>query len=342
MSHYLAGSQHLVRHDSKARVIGSMQGDTGAIAGIHVEEGQAGTAAGPAGLCCSRVPDRQADSEGMGPPHNGGLDHQCQPDRSDHELVVSLRQAAFFRHVFHGVGPRTASRDGGKQQPGGDPRALHAMLQIWDERLMYDALTGRFLSCAPHRAGSVPPSAQCAPRVALPVARHGIVQTVALPPLPGQPMRLHSTCLTVAAIAAFATAAPAAAQTASDSAAITAAARDYIEGWYAGDAARMERSLHPDLAKRIVGRDPAGARSSVNHMTAATLIAQTARGGGRDTPAERRRGDVRILDIFGSAASVRVDADSWVDFMHLGKVNGEWKIINVMWETGTPPGRSRP
>ena len=24
---------------------------------------------------------------------------------------------------------------------------------------------------------------------------------------------------------------------------------DYIEGWYAGDAARMEKALHPELAK---------------------------------------------------------------------------------------------
>jgi hypothetical protein len=36
------------------------------------------------------------------------------------------------------------------------------------------------------------------------------------------------------------------AQTAADSAAIRATALDYVEGWYAGDAARMEKSLHPD------------------------------------------------------------------------------------------------
>jgi putative lumazine-binding protein len=29
-------------------------------------------------------------------------------------------------------------------------------------------------------------------------------------------------------------------------------ALDYIEGWYEADAVRMERALHPDLAKRIV------------------------------------------------------------------------------------------
>jgi hypothetical protein len=35
-------------------------------------------------------------------------------------------------------------------------------------------------------------------------------------------------------------------------AAIRQAAVDYIEGWYTGDADRMERALHPDLAKRRV------------------------------------------------------------------------------------------
>ena len=37
-----------------------------------------------------------------------------------------------------------------------------------------------------------------------------------------------------------------------ESAAITKTALDYIEGWYAGDAARMERALHPELAKRMI------------------------------------------------------------------------------------------
>ena len=52
--------------------------------------------------------------------------------------------------------------------------------------------------------------------------------------------------------------APAAAQsrrvTPADSAGITRTALDYIEGWYTGDATRMERALHPELAKRIMFR----------------------------------------------------------------------------------------
>jgi hypothetical protein len=37
-----------------------------------------------------------------------------------------------------------------------------------------------------------------------------------------------------------------------DEAAIKATALNYIEGWYDGDAARMESALHPELAKRII------------------------------------------------------------------------------------------
>ena len=42
--------------------------------------------------------------------------------------------------------------------------------------------------------------------------------------------------------------------------------------------------------------------------------------------------DVRILDIFGNTASVRVDAGAWVDYLHIVKWNGRWVIINVLWE----------
>ena len=36
--------------------------------------------------------------------------------------------------------------------------------------------------------------------------------------------------------------------------------------------------------------------------------------------------------VFGNTASVRVDASSWVDYMHVAKWNGRWVIVNVLWE----------
>jgi hypothetical protein len=89
---------------------------------------------------------------------------------------------------------------------------------------------------------------------------------------------------------------PARAQAAADSAAIRATALDYIEGWFQGNGERMERALHTQL------------------------------------PAAERRSDVTILDIYGNAASLRVNAGPWVDYMHVAKWSGRWVIVNVLWE----------
>ena len=121
------------------------------------------------------------------------------------------------------------------------------------------------------------------------------------------------------------------AQSAADSAAIRATALDYIDGWYTGDAARMERALHPELAKRIVMTDAQG-RSRLGQQSAMTLVQNTQRGGGKDTPADKRKDEVRILDIYQNAASVRVQASTWVDYLHVAKSNGRWVIVNVLWE----------
>jgi hypothetical protein len=107
---------------------------------------------------------------------------------------------------------------------------------------------------------------------------------------------------------------------------IQAAALDYAEGWYSGDAKRMERAVHPELAKRIA------ARGGLQNTTAQKLVEQTAEGGGVGTPKAKQLADVKILDIFGSAASVRVEMSGWIDYMHLAKFGDDWKIVNVLWE----------
>ncbi|HEX8245670.1 MAG TPA: nuclear transport factor 2 family protein, partial [Longimicrobium sp.] len=124
---------------------------------------------------------------------------------------------------------------------------------------------------------------------------------------------------------------------AADSAAIRQAALDYIEGWYAGDAERMARAVHPELAKRIVRTDPQNGQSRLGQQSAMTLVEGTRRGGGRETPAGRQQKDVTILDIYQNAASVRIVASDWIDYLHLAKWNGRWVIVNVLWELKPQP-----
>lgn len=104
------------------------------------------------------------------------------------------------------------------------------------------------------------------------------------------------------------------------------AALDYAQGWYTGDAKRMERAVHPELAKRIA------TRRGLDSMTAQTLVGETGKGGGSNTPKEKQLADVKILDVFGNAASVRLEMGGWIDYMHLAKFGDDWKIVNVLWE----------
>ena len=127
-------------------------------------------------------------------------------------------------------------------------------------------------------------------------------------------------------------ASPLTAQTAADSAGIRSAALDYIQGWYTADAARMERALHPELAKRMVQDDPKSHKSVLNHMGAKELVQYTREGGGRETPTQQRQADVSILDIYQGAASAKVIAKDWVDYLQLARWNGRWQIVNVLWE----------
>ena len=125
-------------------------------------------------------------------------------------------------------------------------------------------------------------------------------------------------------------------QQANEEAAIRATALDYVEGWYTADAARMERALHPELAKRIVNTNPQNKRSSLGQQSAMTLVQNTRNGGGKDTPPEQMQKDVVILDIFQNAASVRATMSGWIDYMHMAKYNGQWRILNVLWENDPP------
>jgi hypothetical protein len=122
------------------------------------------------------------------------------------------------------------------------------------------------------------------------------------------------------------------AQTAADSSAIRATTLDYAEGWYEGNPERMGRALHPELVKRIVVSDTATKRSVLQNMGASALVNGTRHGWGKETPGDRRRKDVTILDVFGNAASVKAEMADWIDYIQMAKVDGRWVIVNVLWE----------
>lgn len=120
-----------------------------------------------------------------------------------------------------------------------------------------------------------------------------------------------------------------------DAEAIKRTALNYAEGWYEGNGDKMESALSPDLAKRIAQTNPQG-HSSLGQMTAMRLVQATRGGSGKTTPAAEQQKDVTIFDVLGAAATVKLEMRDWVDYMHIGKMNGKWVIINVLWEMKPP------
>jgi hypothetical protein len=67
-------------------------------------------------------------------------------------------------------------------------------------------------------------------------------------------------------------------------------------------------------------------------MSALSLVQVTRNGGGKNVPKERQQKDVTILDVYENAASVKVVATQWIDYLHMARFNGRWVIVNVLWE----------
>ena len=117
----------------------------------------------------------------------------------------------------------------------------------------------------------------------------------------------------------------------SDEAAVVAAALDYFEGWFEGDATRMERVLHPGLAKRSLSQvDPDS--PELRSLTKERMVELTAAGGGKvDSPDEALRIDVEVVDLHGNIASVVVRSAVYREYLLLVRTDEGWKIVNALW-----------
>ncbi len=107
---------------------------------------------------------------------------------------------------------------------------------------------------------------------------------------------------------------------------------NYIEGWYDGDVDRMEKALHPELAKRVLATLPQTGTTFINTATKSMMVEYTRAGFGKQTPREKLNNTVEILDVYNGIATVKAISYDYVDYCHVVKQDGEWKIINVLWE----------
>jgi Putative lumazine-binding len=109
------------------------------------------------------------------------------------------------------------------------------------------------------------------------------------------------------------------------SSAVSATVRDYIEGYYTGDAPRMERTLHPHYLKHIIhGNIP------MREKTGSEMLQAVRSEGTADFPQAERTEQISVLDVSGNIASAKLVTANWVDYITLSKVDGEWKILSVV------------
>jgi hypothetical protein len=116
----------------------------------------------------------------------------------------------------------------------------------------------------------------------------------------------------------------------SDDDAIIATVRDYWEGWFSGDAGRMERALHPQLTKTGVVAD--GTRSRVTQpMRAADMIGWTAAGEGvAERPADFAY-DIAVVDRHNGIATATVRSAIYREYLHLVETAEGWRIMNALY-----------
>jgi hypothetical protein len=116
--------------------------------------------------------------------------------------------------------------------------------------------------------------------------------------------------------------------------AVKQAILDYVEGVYETDPTRIERSVHPDLAKRGFFVTEKEITETTMSFTQFIKHSRTYNKDGhfpQDSPKE-----IIIYEVLDHTASAKLIAAWGIDYMHLAKYDDTWKIIHVLWQTHHP------
>jgi hypothetical protein len=127
-------------------------------------------------------------------------------------------------------------------------------------------------------------------------------------------------------------------QTKSDTLGIQETVANYLVGLHDNDAAKVEKAMHPELAKRLITKDNKGNYKldimGWSHLlyNIKTVDFKTMYKAGVN-PEEPYKVEVSFFDISNDIATVKAIQNKFAffDYIHLGKINGEWKIINILW-----------
>ena len=113
------------------------------------------------------------------------------------------------------------------------------------------------------------------------------------------------------------------------------AALDYMEGAVTADADRVARGVHSELTKVVVRTLPQTGRQSLAYNTRTTLV-EVVRGLAERMAEVDKKVEVTVFDVGNDLAAARAVGALWYDYLQLAKIDGEWKIVNVLWAPLSP------
>jgi putative lumazine-binding protein len=138
-------------------------------------------------------------------------------------------------------------------------------------------------------------------------------------------LQLIFTCFIFTSISVFS-------QSNNDSTNIIECVKNYNYGWYNGDTVSMGKALHPELVKRISQKFKDTGNDVINTLSYNTMMQYIIAGYGTHTPKKDQNDIITLNDFFGNIASVKVESKDIVEYLQLVRYNGEWKVLNVLWD----------
>jgi hypothetical protein len=108
-----------------------------------------------------------------------------------------------------------------------------------------------------------------------------------------------------------------------DKAAVAQVFKEFFEAVPAGDAAKLERLVHPEAAMRAFGPSPAG-RVVLREGNRESLVEAVRAKAVPPQPVPT----VTVLDVYDNIASAMVNTPTSVSYWHLAKQNGQWRLVN--------------
>ena len=116
---------------------------------------------------------------------------------------------------------------------------------------------------------------------------------------------------------------------------ITAAALGYMDGALDSDAGRVAEAVHPELTKVAVMTFPEPGGTGLRKMGHSQLV-EVVRARATHLEPEERNIEVEIFDAREGIASAKVVSSKYYDYLQLARIDGRWKIVNVLWAPTKP------